>query len=386
MSQEKKQVVLEVKNLSKVYEKGQSGEKIVVLDDVSFDLHEGEILGFIGANGAGKSTLLKLISEITAPTFGEIKYHGRLMSILEVGTGFHPDLTGRENIYLNGSILGFSNEEIDSAYGNILEFSGLSDYIEMPVKQYSSGMYLRLAFSIAFHFPVDILVVDEVLAVGDAEFQAKCYERIKQIVAHGVSILLVSHNTRQIVEYCHRCLLIESGKLVMTDFPQKVVEAYLEKTRPESKEVLENDRVKLLGITINDQKESAVFSLNESIHFKFHLEKRHSGTSMEIILLISDINGARVLMDGLNLRADYSPNIREEGILEVKTFIPSAMLNYGTYFVGVIFIENQQKVAIWEQVSKFKISSTKNDQHLSFLRHMVCSIKPHLHWEYENKG
>ena len=188
-------------------------QEIWALEDVSFDVAAGEVLGLIGPNGAGKSTLLKILTRITAPTAGRVDIKGRVGSLLEVGTGFHPELTGRENIYLNGSILGMKRREIQAKLPEIVDFSGVDDFVDTPVKRYSSGMYVRLAFSVAAHFEPEILLVDEVLAVGDAEFQARCLGRMEDFSASGRTVLFVSHNMQAMTQLCDRVILLESGQV-----------------------------------------------------------------------------------------------------------------------------------------------------------------------------
>ena len=190
-------------------------KKFVALENVSFEVKKGETIGIIGANGAGKSTLLKIISQITAPTTGYIGLNGRVASMLEVGTGFHPELTGRENIYLNGSILGMSKKEIDSKIDSIIEFSECEQFIDTPVKRYSSGMYVKLAFSVSAHLDAEILIMDEVLAVGDIKFQHKCLDKMRDIAAQEHrTILYVSHNMETVRRLCNRCIILDHGKLV----------------------------------------------------------------------------------------------------------------------------------------------------------------------------
>lgn len=197
--------------------------------DVSFEVKKGEVLGIIGRNGAGKSTLLKILSKVTAPTTGNIKVNGRIASLLEVGTGFHPELTGRENIFLNGAILGMTKTEIRSKFDEIVDFSGVERYIDTPVKRYSSGMYVRLAFAVAAFLEPEILIVDEVLAVGDAEFQKKCIGRMKDVsVNDGRTVLFVSHNMAAIQKLCTEGLLLKNGRAILADEINSVVDKYLE--------------------------------------------------------------------------------------------------------------------------------------------------------------
>lgn len=192
-------------------------ERFTALDDISFEVKAGESIGLIGANGSGKSTLLKTIGGILTPDDGEVRVRGRIAALLELGAGFHPDLTGRENIYLNASMLGLSDEEIDSKLDSIIEFSGIADFIDTQVKFYSSGMYVRLAFAVAIHSDPDILLVDEVLAVGDEPFQRKCMDKIRQFRAEGRSIILVSHSAAQIVEVTDRAVVLDHGKVIGID-------------------------------------------------------------------------------------------------------------------------------------------------------------------------
>lgn len=196
------------------------------LRDINFEVQEGEVLGIIGHNGAGKSTLLKILSRITEPTEGEITIHGRVSSLLEVGTGFHPDLTGRDNIYMNGTILGMKKKEIDSKLDEIIDFSGVAKYIDTPVKRYSSGMKVRLAFSVAAHLEPEILIIDEVLAVGDAEFQAKCLGKMRDVSNSGRTVLFVSHNMTAVISLCSNALLLNNGRLMSQGETSKIIPEY----------------------------------------------------------------------------------------------------------------------------------------------------------------
>ena len=203
-------------------------KKFTALDAVSFEVKRGETVGLIGSNGAGKSTLLKLISRITAPTRGTICIDGRVASMLEVGTGFHQELTGRENIYLNGSILGMSKKEIDEKLDSIIEFSECAEFIDTPVKRYSSGMYVKLAFSVAAHLDSEIMIMDEVLAVGDVKFQQKCLNKMKEVAEkEGRTILYVSHNMDTIRKLCKRCLVLQSGQLVLDGTVEEAIKLYM---------------------------------------------------------------------------------------------------------------------------------------------------------------
>jgi lipopolysaccharide transport system ATP-binding protein len=206
---------------------GDEVEEFWALKDVSFQVERGEVLGVIGRNGSGKSTLLKILSRITEPTAGRAVLRGRIASLLEVGTGFHPELTGRENIFLNGAILGMNRGEVLRKFDEIVEFSELAQFLDTPVKQYSSGMYVRLAFAIAAHIQPEILIVDEVLAVGDADFQRKCLGKMESQSRSGATVLFVSHNMSVVEQICHRAMLLNKGKIIGYGAPNKQVQSYL---------------------------------------------------------------------------------------------------------------------------------------------------------------
>ncbi len=247
-------MIVEVKNLGKKFVKLQNqnlefltlreqlsrSQKPVksdfwALQNVNFTLETGEVLGVLGVNGAGKSTLFKLLSQVTTPTTGEIILRGRVACLLEVGTGFHPELSGRENIFLNGAILGMSQAEVKKHFSEIVEFAEISDFLDNPVKYYSSGMYMRLAFAIAAHLTSEIMIIDEVLAVGDHYFQEKCLSKIKDLVRQeGRTVMLVSHNLTSVSQLCTRCLWLEQGRVKMDDSTSVVVSAYANSSAPKS--------------------------------------------------------------------------------------------------------------------------------------------------------
>lgn len=219
---------------------GLEGEFFRALDDISFEVKQGEALGIIGRNGAGKSTLLKILSRVTTPSDGLVKLRGRVASLLEVGTGFHPELTGRENIFLNGAILGMSRSEVRSKFDEIVTFSGIEKFVDTPVKRYSSGMFVRLAFSVAAHLEPEILLVDEVLAVGDAQFQKMCIDKMNSIVKEGRTILFVSHQMECIANLCSRVLHLEKGRIKAGGTAREIIEHYLSSCRSTAAVPLKN--------------------------------------------------------------------------------------------------------------------------------------------------
>jgi lipopolysaccharide transport system ATP-binding protein len=285
--------IIEVRNLAKRYRLGQIGMTTLreeveqwfhrakagpvekkssdfwALRDVSFDVHSGEVLGIIGRNGAGKSTLLKILSRITEPTSGEAVLRGRVASLLEVGTGFHPELTGRENIYLNGAILGMKKREIDARFDEIVDFAEMGPFIDTPVKRYSSGMYVRLAFAVAAHLDPDILIVDEVLAVGDARFQSRCLNRMGTLAGSGRTVLLVSHNLALVQALCRRVVWLQDGRVCGNGDPGDVAGRYAESGRtavvagriPEARNDKFGAVFRILGSTLEDRGEGLEFSM-----------------------------------------------------------------------------------------------------------------------------
>lgn len=207
--------------------KSKKRDVFYAIQDVSFDVKKGETLGIIGGNGSGKSTILKLIAGVIVPTSGKVEVKGRIAPLIELGAGFHPELSGKENIYINGTILGLSRKEIKSRLNSIVSFAELSEFIDTPIKHYSSGMYLRLGFSIAIHTDPQVLLVDEILAVGDESFQAKCFNKLEEIKKKNTTIVFVSHDLKSISKFCDRVILIEHGKIKMTGEPNSVLNAYL---------------------------------------------------------------------------------------------------------------------------------------------------------------
>ena len=205
----------------------QKEEDFWALNDVNFQIKKGEVVGIIGANGSGKSTILKMIAGVLTPTRGRVEVKGRIGPLIELGAGFHPELTGRENIYLNGTVLGLTKKEIDEKFNSIVEFSGIEEFIDTPVKHYSSGMYVRLGFSIAIHVEPEILLVDEILAVGDMAFQKKCLDKIKEFENQGVTIILISHSLELVKSVCERLVLIQHGKIIQSGSVEKIISKYI---------------------------------------------------------------------------------------------------------------------------------------------------------------
>ena len=263
-----------------IYAKNQ---RFLALDDISFSIQKGERVGIIGHNGAGKSTLLKLLSRVTAPTKGTISYNGRIASMLEVGTGFHPELTGRENIYLNGAILGMTKAEIAEKFDDIVAFAEMEKFVDTPVKRYSSGMYVKLAFAVAAHLDSDILVMDEVLAVGDMKFQQKCLGKMDDVSkSEGKTVLYVSHNMNTIRQLCTRCIVLDHGKVIFDGDVEEAIEIYMNRnigsndvdidlSTSRMKHLPEFAKVKMTHLHLLD-KEIAIYKAGEDILFQLKLK------------------------------------------------------------------------------------------------------------------
>lgn len=256
------------------------GESFWALKDVSFQVERGDVIGIIGKNGSGKSTLLKILSEITTPSTGQVRIKGRVASLLEVGTGFHQDLTGKENVFLNGSILGMSRREIESKYDEIVEFSGVGKFMDTPVKRYSSGMKLRLAFAVAAHLDPEILILDEVLAVGDSDFQQKCLGRMGEVAASGRTILFVSHNLAAVQALCNRGIVLNHGRMVFSGTADEAISHYLHVAHPASRALEERtDRkgtgdARFVGVQLREPngQMAGLVRAGQDIDFVFHIK------------------------------------------------------------------------------------------------------------------
>jgi lipopolysaccharide transport system ATP-binding protein len=389
-------VILSVDSLTKTFQK--NANDFVALKNISFELKKGEILGLIGRNGAGKSTLLKVLSQITTPTSGEISYEGQLTSIIEIGTGFHADLSGQENVYLSAMLHGYSKREIKEVYDQIVEFSGLQEFMQMPVKHYSSGMYLRLAFSVAFHSKISILLLDEVIAVGDTDFKRKCYSKLKELKARGTAIILASHHLELIVEHCDRCLLLEDGQIIYEGISRDVVNHYYE--------LIESNEGALVRGGMKPSEKEEVFSMLQELPFKidqfqidhveliaaendakltsssdfsicFHCTKLIEEGSFEIALFVVNMNGVNVFFDSYGFRNEYQVEDLRSGKYLVRVSIPADLLMSGVYRIGLFMGANRELVKEIGIFAKFRVSP---DNTLVETRGMGSVIRPKLNW------
>jgi len=325
---------------------GRVGETILALDDVSFAVQQGEALGIVGRNGAGKSTLLKILSRVTAPSEGCVKVKGRIGSLLEVGTGFHPDLTGRENVFLNGAILGMKKAEVARKFDEIVAFSGVEQFIDTPVKRYSSGMYVRLAFAVAAHLDPEILIVDEVLAVGDAEFQKKCLGKMGDAAGEGRTVLFVSHNMDSIVTLCEHALWLKDSKVHLTGFASDVVNAYLNDFSEgrQSDLASRTDRsgsliAKFVNVklsTTEDGVPRATVFTGEELHIRICIDSQVE-TDVFLGIQVKDHSGRTVT--SFNSRECGLSISIHPGMNFVNLYIPSMLLLEGVYLIDGAIVE-----------------------------------------------
>jgi lipopolysaccharide transport system ATP-binding protein len=318
-------------------------ERIWALRDVSFEAQEGEVLGIIGPNGAGKSTLLKILSRITTPTEGRAEIRGRVGSLLEVGTGFHPELTGRENIYLNGAILGMRRSEITRKFDAIVDFSGIEKFIDTPVKRYSSGMFVRLAFSVAAHFEPEIMIVDEVLAVGDADFQRRSLGRMESIGQSGRTVLFVSHNLQGILQLCNRAILLQHGRAVLDGPTPEVVARYEEQTMGTGSEVVWDDpetapgndlvRLESARIVDHDGLPANTVDVREPVGVEIGFRVLSYGKPIVPKIKVFDQHGA-ICFNAMDVSPRWHDPTAPGGYL-ATAWIPRHLLNEGRHAVDV---------------------------------------------------
>lgn len=367
-------------------------QKIWALKDIDLDIMPGERIGIIGRNGAGKSTLLKIISKITPPTTGHAVIRGRVGSLLEVGTGFHPELTGRENIFLNGSILGLKKFEINKQLDAIIDFSGVEKFIDTPLKHYSSGMQLRLAFAVAAHLEPEILLIDEVLAVGDIEFQKKCIGKMEEVSKQqGRTILFVSHNMSYISGLCDKAILLQNGSMIRSGASSEIINYYVSQIITYENTSIndgENKIVKLIGIRLVDTagQTKQSFATNEKIGIEMQYEVIQTG---HVLWLGYNIHNK----DGVNVFDTHSVNTKqysephEAGLHIAKAWIPSNLMNTGIYFVScAIFNHLEQVIHFHEKdIAALHIHDVFDKENARGVSpgEFPGVIRPLLNWEIE---
>lgn len=373
-----------------------NSDYVWALKDITFDVKKGEVLGIIGKNGAGKSTLLKILSRVTSPTLGEIKTKGRIASLLEVGTGFHPEMTGRENIYLNGAILGMTKAEITSKIDEIIEFSGCLRYIDTPVKRYSSGMKVRLAFAVAAHLEPDILVVDEVLAVGDAEFQKKAIGKMQDISkGEGRTVLFVSHNMDSITRLCTRAILLKNGGIIKSGGVAKVIETYLNSeygstSQKTWKKNNGNSIVRIHSVKAHDEKfvQSENFKITKKIGITITYEVIEGGHKIHSALNFFNSSGVNIF-DSHESNTVLYHDKKQPGFYSTRVWVYENLFSEGVIVVGVALVTHDpfkvhfhdRNAIVFNIIEDIENSPTRGD----YVGNLPGIIRPSLKWESQKK-
>lgn len=373
--------------------KGNS-DYVWALKDINFDIQQGDRVGIIGRNGAGKSTLLKILSRTTSPTTGSVKIKGRVASLLEVGTGFHPDLSGRDNIFLNGAILGMSKKNIKSRFDEIIDFAGVERYIDTPVKRYSSGMYVRLAFAVAAYLESDILIVDEVLAVGDHEFQKKCLGKMGDVSnKEGRTVIFVSHNMDAVMRLCSHAILLKNGTLDSYSTTNNIIDAYLRSDfgttsirKWSDADAPGNHVVKLLEVFVHDENfdKKENFDITKSLGITMNYEVVQKGAIFTHGINLHNQQGVNIL-NSHDITSELREFPRKKGIYSSTSWIPANFLSEGTVLVGVaIFHHNPFHIHFHEQdavafnvVDNFDGSSARGN----YVEGFPGIVRPILNWD-----
>lgn len=351
-----------------------------VLTDISLEIQKGEVLGIIGRNGSGKSTLLQILSNIIPPTSGSIAIDGTICSILGIGAGFHPDLTGKENVYLNGSLLGMSKQKIDAVFAEILDFSGIGEFIDEPVKNYSNGMYLRLAFSVFSHLDADILLLDEVLAVGDAAFHEKAKQKISALARSGKTVVIVSHNPSEVIEFCTRCVLIREGKIAAQGDPKLVFADYLIALNKQNATIElssftakdeagriqfdlnnsltpQNDFFRLISVRVkaSNKAHNAAIYISDPIEIEYVIEKKCDEGYLQLGSKILDLFGIWITTDAPAFREGEVHQPQPSGTYVYTSFYEPYFFNSGTYKHTLVIGRDGKEVPIPFQFYTFEI-------------------------------
>jgi len=373
---------------------GMNGETLWALKNLSFIVDPSEVIGIIGRNGAGKSTLLKVLSRITEPTRGRVELYGRVASLLEVGTGFHPELTGRENIYLNGAILGMRRTEIQRKFDEIVAFSDLEKFLDTPVKRYSSGMYMRLAFAVASHLEPEILLVDEVLAVGDAAFQKKCLGKMGDVAKEGRTVIFVSHNMLAVQSLCQRVLWLEHGEIVENGPAGTVVSNYLNKSFggttgseavwPEVEGAPGNDTVRLHAIRVRSDEGDAAAPVTMKTPFSIEIEywNLKPDVQLHITLHVYTEHEIMAFTTGSG-RDSASDRPLPMGLFRSVCHVPGGLLNTGRHRFNVLVVKNKSNVIFkYESRVSFEIVDL-DERNLSWYGREPGVVQPVLQWTTE---
>lgn len=367
--------------IGEVNDRTQTGNSDYVwsLQDISFDVNQGDVLGIVGKNGAGKSTLLKILSKVTGPTTGSVKVKGRIASLLEVGTGFHPELTGRENIFLNGAILGMRRHEISRKFDEIVAFSGVEKYIDTPVKRYSSGMYVRLAFAVAAHLEPEILIIDEVLAVGDAEFQKKCLGKMKDVSGEGRTVLFVSHNMVAVKALCSSAILLQNGFLKSRGTVDNIVDQYVRQNMEDLNQTiacndinkaLGNENIRLRKISVSPQNITIKDDIEIDIEF---WNITQSETEFMVTYDLINIQEQTVFSTGAPIV------VQKNKVGAAKCTIPKDLLNDSIYAIYLfIFTKGMRLLYRQKDILTFEVKDIERDY--AYYGKVNGVVRPNLTW------
>ncbi|MDH6100738.1 ABC transporter ATP-binding protein [Anabaenopsis sp. FSS-46] len=362
-------------------------EEFWALKDVSFEIKQGDRVGIIGRNGAGKSTLLKVLSRITEPTTGSIKIKGRVASLLEVGTGFHPELTGRENIFLNGAILGMAKEEIKRKFDEIVAFAEVEKFLDTPVKRYSSGMYVRLAFAVAAHLEPEILIVDEVLAVGDAQFQKKCLGKMEDVASsEGRTVLFVSHNITAIQSLCNRVIWLNSGELIATGMPEEIISNYCSNSfsnkTAQSWDDPElapgNEYIRLHYVKVASEKDNGLDIINVSTPIQITFEYWNFLPNAQLNISFFLYNQQDVCV----FNAISEPEIAPVGLVCSICHIPGNFLNNGMYTIRLLIVKDTSSILFhMDEALMFEVSDIERP--FNWYGDWIGAVRPSFQWDFK---
>jgi lipopolysaccharide transport system ATP-binding protein len=419
--------ILVVEGLSKQYHIGQQGKgsltqdllagakalftkvesvesSFFALQDVSFEVQRGDILGIVGRNGAGKSTLLRILSEVTPPTAGKVTFRGSLTSILDVGTGFHPDLSGRQNVFMSDAINGASRQETQDRFDEIVAFAGIERFIDMPVKHYSSGMYMRLAFSVAFHSHADILLLDEVLSVGDVEFRQKSAQKIKDIAASGTTVILVSHELQSIRNLSNKCMVLEGGKLSAFGPTQEIIDRYLAQyfddfgifyrspSNPDqavAETRMETEEVALTGITVNarGRDPQAPIYMEDDIEIHIDFCKKLDVGHIEVMMSLNNLESI-VLSDSRVYHQNFEFATQPAGKYKLTATIPGNLLYTGTFYIDLAFGNLSALFLELPCIHRFKVelNTWETDAKWNTQGRQFYAMRPKLRWNLQVIG
>lgn len=369
-------------------------ETFWALNDVSFEVEQGDVVGIIGRNGAGKSTLLKILSRITPPTEGTVELHGRVGSLLEVGTGFHPEMTGRENIFLNGSILGMKRTEIEEKFDEIVKFSEIEKFLDTPVKRYSSGMYVRLAFAVAAHLEPEILLIDEVLAVGDAAFQKKCLGKMGEVAKEGRTVLFVSHNMAAVNSLCKTGILLKRGRMEIFSDIRTITSRYIQSDNfsparcqwDKNADAPGDDLMRLKSVyTTSNNEETASIPSNQEVCVEMEYWNLKEGTKISSSIHLLDKFGAPIFSSG-NLKSvtinidEFAGQPYPVGLYKTTCVIPPNLLNSGYYSVNVFLLSDISNIHVRvDDAISFEIVDT-GEMSKEYTGSWAGVIRPKLEW------